>query len=152
MWGPISYVQAFEWLIQVLSRASGVPTVSTSNEMLKWSVMLRAADPWEPLSTGDLIFFLSSFGFWSVIYQWNGHWDYAGKWHFKGALSPSPPPSQIGPNQRTMGVPQYCRIQIFKNLDKIQLFPMSALNSDCLSKGFLKGFLVPEAFWTCSTF
>lgn len=54
---------------------------------------------------------------------------------------PTPtPPSQIGPNQRTLDVPQYCGIQIFKNLDEIQLFPMSALNSDCLSKGFFERF------------
>lgn len=53
---------------------------------------LHAAGPCEPLSTADFIF-SPLLGFWSVIYQLDGHWGFAGKWHFKD----SPPPrwSQI---------------------------------------------------------
>lgn len=104
-------------------------------------------DPWELLSTADFIFFSPLLAFEVSFTSGMATEIMLVNDTSKVHLQPPHPPSQIGPNQRTLDVPQYCRIQIFKNLDEIQLFPMSALNSDCLSKGFFfKGFLVPEAF------
>lgn len=69
-------------------RVGFAPSVSMSNEMVKWCVMLHAADPREPLSTADFIF-SPLVAFWSVTYQQNGHWDHAGNWQFKDVLTPA---------------------------------------------------------------
>lgn len=86
-------------------------------------------DSWEPLSTADLIYFSPLLAF-EVSFTSGMATEIMLVNDTSKVHLPQPPPSQIGPNQRTMGVPQYCRIQIFKNLDEIQM----------------KGFLVPEAF------
>lgn len=80
-----------------------------------------------------------SFGFWSVIYQCKGHWDYSGKRHFRHSYT-----SQIVSNERTMCVPQKYNIDNSKNV----FFFSLCLHFILISyQRVLKRFLVPEAFW-----
>lgn len=91
--------------------------------------------------------FLSSFGFWSVIYHLNGHWDYPGKWHFKDGLTPAHLPDC--PKSKNNG----CTTVLQNNKpSKTWLkFNFNFCNSDFLSR-LLKGFLAPEASWVYSAF
>lgn len=155
MWGPISYVQAFEWLIQVLSRASGVPTVSTSNEMLKWRVMLWAVDPWELLSTADFIFFspLLAFevsftsGMATEIMLVND----TSKVHLQPPHPHPPHPrlAQIKEHWMYHNTAEYKSSKIWMKFNFSQCLHLIPI---AYQRGFLRGFLVPEAFWMCSTF
>lgn len=123
-------------------RVGLLSTVSMSNEMLRWSVMLWAADPCESLFNSRFNFFSSS-GFRSVIYQLNGHWNSATKWHFKDGLTAA----RLLDFQKSKN--NGCTMtQQNKNLQKLgrysTFFTISLLISDCSSR-VLKGVLVPEA-------
>ncbi len=112
-------------------RSQATHRIFTNCINVKWNakMMLHAADPSEPLSTARF-HFLSSFAFWSVIYQLNGYWDYAGKWHFKDGLTtahvPDCPKSK---NNGCTTILQNKNLQ--KTLAEIQIFWISALKSDC---------------------
>lgn len=100
------------------------------------------ADPCESLFNSRFNFFSSS-GFRSVIYQLNGHWNSATKWHFKDGLTAA----RLLDFQKSKN--NGCTMtQQNKNLQKLgrysTFFTISVLISDCSSR-VLKGVLVPEA-------
>ena len=123
-------------------------TVSTSNTMLKWCVMLHPTNPCEPFSIAEFIFSpILSFevSFTSHIQPLR----LCCKWHFKDGQTLTRLPYCPKSNNNGCTI-----ISQYKNLQKspISEFQLSSLIAcKCLSR-VLKGFPVPAASWALARY